>query len=189
MASALFAIISLVKIMNIAIYCGSCSGNKEIHEEKVKELITYLANQGHSIIYGGSDIGIMGVVASTAISCGAEVTGVELEMFNNMGLSKAGLAHYYVAKTFAERRNKMIELADAFIALPGGIGTLDEISEVICYAPLYFPDKKIILYNIDHFYDLLNDFFIHMRDEGFLKDSTYNKCHFLSSLDEFKEFF
>ena len=173
--------------MNVTVYCASSMGNDPKFERAAKELGEYLGRCGHRLVYGASNVGLMRVLAQSAKNSGASISGVGLEMFHNTSGSFEGIDDLYVAKTFSERRNRMIELGDAFIALPGGVGTLDEISEVLCLGHFYFPDKPIIFYDLDGFYQGIRDFIAHVEESGFMYPNVMNQVHFAKKLMEIAE--
>lgn len=117
--------------MNITVYLGSSPGNDPKLNTVVRALGRWIGESGHALVYGGSRTGLMGALAESTLQAGGEVTGVEVSFFVEQALQYEGLTHFYVARDLPERRTKMIELGDAFIAFPGGPGTLEEISEVI----------------------------------------------------------
>ena len=110
--------------MNIVVYCGSGSGDDPRFTEAACELGTWIAEAGHSLVYGGSSIGLMGEVSRAALDAGGAVIGVEPRFFIEMGVEQHNLTELIVVETMSERKAKMIELGDAFVALPGGMGTL-----------------------------------------------------------------
>ena len=116
--------------MNITVYCGSNFGDNPHFEEAAHDLGAWIARAGHTLVYGGSSVGLMGAVSRAAIEGGAPVIGVEPEFFIEAGVAQHDLTELIVVETMGERKSKMIELGDAFVALPGGVGTLEEISEI-----------------------------------------------------------
>ncbi len=173
--------------MNVTVYCASSMGNDPKFECAAKELGEYLGKHGHRLVYGASNVGLMRVLAQAAKNSGASISGVGLEMFQSTTGSFEGIDDLYVAKTFAERRNRMIELGDAFIALPGGVGTLDEISEVLCLGHFYFPGKPIIFYDLDGFYQGIRDFIAHVEASGLMHPNAMKQVHFVKNLREIAE--
>ena len=117
--------------MNITVYLGACEGCDPQLKQTVRELGTWIGASGNSLVYGGSKTGLMGELASAALEAGAEVTGVEPQFFVDSVLQLEGLTRLIVTPDIAQRKAKMIELGDAFVAFPGGTGTLEEISQVM----------------------------------------------------------
>ena len=130
--------------MNIAVYCGSASGNRPSFTEGAKALGSWIAQNGHTLVYGGSRTGLMGATADAVLAGGGKVIGVIPDVKLIQERRHPGLTECIETKDMAERKQKMIELADAYVALPGGPGTLDEISEVICLARLGIENKACI---------------------------------------------
>ncbi len=115
--------------MNITVYLGSNEGNDPSLKEAVRALGAWIGNAGHALVYGGSKSGLMGELAESVLNAGGKVTGVEPQFFIDAGLEYDAITTLIVTKDMAERKAKMIELGDAFIAFPGGTGTLEEVSE------------------------------------------------------------
>ncbi len=170
--------------MNIAVYLGANKGNDPIFEEKIVELGTWIGKSGHTLIYGGSKTGLMGLIAESVLSNGGKAIGVEPLFFIEKEAQYEGLTKLYVTKDMAERKSKMIELSDAFIAFPGGSGTLEEISEVISKVSLGQLDSPCIIYNVNGYYDGLKTFFGTMLKCGFSTEERLKNLHFVASLNE-----
>ena len=117
--------------MNITVYLGALKGNDESLEKAVRELGTFIGTSGNTLIYGGSKSGLMGLIAESTLSSGGKAIGVEPQFFIDKELQYDGLTQLIITEDMSERKAKMIELGDAFIAFPGGTGTLEEISEVM----------------------------------------------------------
>ena len=173
--------------MNIAVYCGSQSGTDPAFTEAARELGEWIAENGHSLVYGGSAIGLMGVVSSTVMDNGGKAYGVEPKFFLDAGVEQQGLTELFIVETMSERKDKMIELADAFIALPGGVGTLEEISEIMSHIRLDLISAPCILLNINGFYDSLYEFMEKMADSQFIYDSDFDCYTFVDSVVEAAE--
>jgi uncharacterized protein (TIGR00730 family) len=155
--------------MRIAIYCGSSRGHDPVFATAAAELATYLAKQGIGIVYGGGNVGIMGVVADAALAAGGEVIGVIPESLMAKELGHGGVTELHVTRSMHERKQLMVDLSDAFIALPGGFGTLDELFETLTWLQLGFHGKAVGLLNVAGFFDHLLTFLNHMSSSGFLK--------------------
>ena len=139
--------------MNIAVYCGSSSGNNPKFMETAGAFGKWIGENGHTLVYGGASKGLMGAVSNAAIEAGGKVIGVIPEVAMIQARKHTGLTELIETKTMAERKSKMIELADAFVALPGGIGTLDEITEVMSLSSLCIINAPIVFYNTDGYYE------------------------------------
>ena len=170
--------------MNIVVYLGARPGKNPLFREKAWELGAWIAGQGHRLVYGGSAIGLMGELADAALSAGGEVTGVEPRFFVDAVLQHQGVQDLIVVETMQERKQKMISLGDAFIAFPGGTGTLEEISEIISMTCLGLIDKPCIIYNIDGYYNILADYLDQMVAEGFMTPENRRKILFAGGTAE-----
>mgnify|MGYP003402800418 FL=1 len=152
----------------IALYCGSRSGNKPIYQEKAIALAQGLAKQGFGLVYGGASIGLMGQVADAMISHGGEAVGVIPEFMMDYEIAHHQLTELHVVQTMHERKALMAERASAFVALPGGLGTFEEILEVATWGQLNQHQKPMMIYNVNGFYDALITQLDHAVEEGFL---------------------
>ena len=152
----------------IALYCGSRSGNKPIYQEKAIALAQGLAKQGFGLVYGGASIGLMGQVADAMISHGGEAVGVIPEFMLDYEIAHHQLTELHVVQTMHERKAMMAERASAFVALPGGLGTFEEILEVATWGQLNQHQKPMMIYNVNGFYDALITQLDHAVEEGFL---------------------
>ncbi|MBP9787747.1 MAG: TIGR00730 family Rossman fold protein [Acinetobacter sp.] len=168
----------------IALYCGSRTGNKPIYRDTAIELAQHIANQGFGIVYGGASIGLMGQVADTVLEHGGEVVGVIPEFMLDYEIAHQKLTELHIVETMHERKALMAERANAFIALPGGLGTFEEILEIATWGQLNQHQKPIIIYNVNHFYDALIAQLDHAVEEGFLPPQHRAKVIICQSLDE-----
>ncbi|HUO99446.1 MAG TPA: TIGR00730 family Rossman fold protein [Rhizomicrobium sp.] len=155
--------------MRICVYAGSSMGRSGVYREAAQALGALLAQESIGLVYGGGNIGLMGVAADSALTAGGEVVGVITEQLNAHGLGHARLTRLHVVPTMHDRKAKMAELSDAFIALPGGIGTFEELFEVWTWSQLGVHAKPVGLLNAAGFYDTLAEFLDHVVDEKFLK--------------------
>lgn len=155
--------------MKIAVYCGSRSGNEPLYEEKARELGEFFGTHGIDVVFGGGHVGLMGVVADATLASGGKVYGVIPQDLVNRELAHDGLTELHVVKDMHERKAKMAELADGFVALPGGIGTLEEIFEAWTWGQLGFHRKPCALYNVAGFYNPLLDMVKAMVAAGFVR--------------------
>ena len=170
--------------MNITVYLGSCEGNDPAMKTAVAELGRWIGESGNRLVYGGSKTGLMGLLADSVLSAGGEVTGVELEMFMEAGYQHTGLTELIVTRDMSERKAKMIELGEAFIALPGGTGTLEEITEVMSKVSLRHLSAPCILYNLDGYYNDLKALLGHMIDKGLSSPRRQQGIYFADDLRE-----
>ena len=153
----------------ITVFCGSAEGRDPVFAEAARQLGRLLADQGRDLIYGAGSRGLMGAVAKEALAGGARVTGVNLTRFQYKPLGLAVQENIMTA-TIQERKRKLIELGDACIALPGGVGTLDELFEALCMLQLGLTDRPLGILNTAGFYDPLLKLFEDMQAQGFLKE-------------------
>lgn len=154
--------------MNIVVYCGASIGNHEIFVESAKSLARWIAKNGHTLIYGGGKAGLMGVLADEVLLHNGKVIGIIPTFLVDRELSHPGLTRLEIVNSMSERKNKMIELGDCYIALPGGPGTLEEISEAISWARIGQHQNPCILFNVGGYYDKLKEFYDVMVENGFL---------------------
>ena len=172
--------------MNITVYLGANAGNDPALAEAVRELGSWIGANGHRLVYGGSRSGLMGQLAQSALDAGGTVTGVEPQFFVQQELQHDGLTELIVTKDMTERKTKMIELGDAFIAFPGGLGTLEEISEVMSRVALHKLVAPCILYNLDGYYEGLRAQLTHMVKMGLCIQEKLENIHFAADLAEIK---
>lgn len=170
--------------MKITVYLGSNMGNRQAYQEAVAELGKWIGAHGHHLVYGGSRVGLMGILAEEVLQAGGKVYGVEPRFFVESALQHEGITELIVVETMAERKAKMIELGDAFIAFPGGTGTLEEISEIMSHISIGLFSKPCIVYNLNHYYDGLETQLDHMLQEGFVLSENREKIWFVKNLDE-----
>jgi uncharacterized protein (TIGR00730 family) len=152
---------------SIAIFCGSSVGNSSIFKEQAEVLGESIAKRGIKLVYGGGRAGLMGVIADSALKAGGTVIGIIPQNLVDAELAHPLLTELHVVKNMHERKTKMSELADAFIALPGGVGTLEEIFEQLTWGQLGIHQKPCAFFNVDGFYDELLDFLIKTTQSGF----------------------
>jgi len=155
--------------VRICVYAGSSVGARPEYRAAAAELGSLLADEGIGLVYGGGNIGLMGVAADAALARGGEVIGVITEQLHGHNLSHSGLTRLEIVPTMHDRKALMADLSDAFIALPGGIGTFEELFEAWTWAQLGVHAKPVALLNAAGFYDKLAEFLDHVVEEKFLK--------------------
>lgn len=158
--------------MRICVFCGSSPGSAPRFGEAAAELGKLLAAEGLGLVYGGARRGLMGSLADAALTAGAEVIGVIAEAIVALEVAHGGLSDLRVVGTMHERKALMAELSDAFIAMPGGIGTLDELFEIFTWRTLGIHDKPIGLWNVSGFFDPLLTMLDHTVHTGFLSQAA-----------------
>ena len=172
--------------MNITVYLGSNEGKTPGLRSAVRELGTWIGSAGHSLVYGGSKRGLMGELAESVLLAGGEVIGVEPQFFIDMGFEYPEITRLIVTRDMSERKAKMIELGDAFIAFPGGTGTLEEISEIMSKVVLGHLDTPCIVYNLNGYYDCLRALLDRMVEEELSSDEKLKGISFVSNLEEIR---
>ncbi len=173
--------------MNITVYLGASFGNDESFKKSIIELGNWIGESGNRLIYGGSKVGLMGLLAESVLNAGGEVIGVEPQFFIDAVVQHEGLTQLIVTKDMSDRKAKMIELGDAFIAFPGGTGTLEEISEVMSKVSLKQLDAPCIIYNLNGYYDDLKALLDHMIDMGLSTKERLQGVYFVSDLKQIKD--
>ncbi len=158
-------------IKRICVYCGSSPGNDPAYRQAARDLARELVRRKIGLVYGGASIGIMGEIADTVLSSGGEVIGVMPQSLVDYEVSHHGLTELKVVASMHERKAMMAELSDGFIALPGGLGTLEELFEILTWAQLGFHHKPIALLNTAHYYDSLLQFLDQSVASGFVKNT------------------
>ena len=153
----------------LCVYCGSSIGRLDHYAEAARALARAMVERNIRLVYGGGRVGIMGAVADEVMRLGGQAVGVIPESLMRKELAHVGLTELHVTPTMHARKTKMAELADAFVALPGGIGTFEEIFEVWTWAQLGFHHKPCGLLNVAGYYDGLSQFLDHAADEQFLR--------------------
>ncbi len=156
-------------IHSIALFCGSSSGFDSVYKSTAQEVGTTIAQRGMRLVYGGSRLGLMGAAADGALSAGGQVTGILPGFLQTKEIAHTGLTELVIVDTMHERKLAMHRLSDAIIALPGGWGTMEELTEMLTWAQLGLHQKPIGLLNVDNFFDSLIQFIISMQGQGFLK--------------------
>jgi uncharacterized protein (TIGR00730 family) len=170
--------------MNIAVYCGSSMGTCDEFEQAAYDLGAWIAANGHRLVYGGSSVGLMGVISSAVMQAGGTVIGVEPQFFLDAGVAQHDLTELVVVQTMSQRKAKMIELSHAFIALPGGVGTLEEITEIMSRIRLKLTDGPCILLNVNGYYDSLARMLDMVAASGFMFQHERDAIHFPTTVEE-----
>ena len=157
-------------MQTICVYCGSSPGGRLDYTEAARDLARVLVDRGLGLVYGGARVGIMGVVADAVLKRGGSAVGVMPESLVRKEVAHQGLTELHITRSMHERKTMMADLADGFIALPGGIGTLEEIFEAWTWAQLGFHAKPCGLLNAAGYYDELTAFLDHTVAEQFVRD-------------------
>ena len=160
------------KLLNICVFCGSSPGVDPAHMKLAAELGAQIAQRGHGLVYGGGGLGLMGATARAARDAGAKVIGIIPHFLNAIEKTIPGIEHEFVDDMHS-RKIRMFDLADAFIVLPGGMGTLEEVIEVMSWQRLNLHDKPIVFLSDTGFWDKLVDVFGDIVDAGFAPDTLH----------------
>jgi uncharacterized protein (TIGR00730 family) len=162
-------------VTSVCVYCGASTGSDPVYTEAAIELARALAARGLRVVYGGAHVGLMGLLADTALEAGAEVVGVIPKVLVDWEVAHTRLTELHVVEGMHERKAKMAELADAFVALPGGIGTLEELVEVYTWSYLGIHDKPFAVLNTAGYYDGFTAFLDHAVSQGFLRPEVRSR--------------
>jgi len=154
---------------SIAVYCGASPGADPRHADAARGLARVLVEHNIALVYGGGKVGLMGVIADEVLRLGGEATGVIPKALVEREVGHAGLTRLFVVKDMHERKAMMSDLAEGFIAMPGGMGTLEELFEMVTWAQLGIHAKPIGLLNVNGFWDRLAGMVDHMVEEGFVR--------------------
>ena len=170
--------------MNIAVYCAASQSNCPEFDKKTEELGKWMAKNHHTLVYGGGNTGLMGVVATAVMKEGGKVIGVMPQFFVEREIAKQDITKLHIVDTMSTRKNQMIELSDGYIALPGGPGTLEEIAEVVSWVRVGQTQGICIFYNMEGYYDHLEAFFDKMVETNLLSTKDRSQIHFAKTLGE-----
>ncbi|HLT72083.1 MAG TPA: TIGR00730 family Rossman fold protein [Cyclobacteriaceae bacterium] len=160
--------------MNVCVFCGSSLGGNPIFRDAAHDLGAALAGAGVTLVYGGGNIGLMGVLADAAMRHGGEVIGVIPDFLMRREVGHGGISRLEVVDSMHSRKRRMAELSDAFVAMPGGWGTLDELAEILTWNQLQLIVKPVFILNSDNFFDHLLAQMRKMVDDGFLSAQNYS---------------
>ncbi len=155
---------------SVCVFCGSSTGIRESYSENARLLGKVLTDNDVTLVYGGGNVGLMGIIADAVIEAGGKTIGVMPKSIAELELAHDNLTELYLVDSMAERKEMMAKLSDAFIAMPGGFGTLDELTEILTYNQLRICDKPMGLLNIDGYFDGLLEFFDHAVNERFVRE-------------------
>ena len=169
---------------SICVFLGSSVGNRKIYSESAKDLATAIIKNGYKIVFGGGNVGLMGILADAALAEDGHITGIITEQLNGVEVGHKGLSELVIVQSMHERKKEMAERSDAVICMPGGVGTWEEFFESLTWNQLGLQSKPIILLSLDNYYSLLSEFVEHAVNEGLLPRSTANELIFVDSIPE-----
>lgn len=158
-----------LQMKSLCVYCGSSIGASPAYAEAARTLAKVMVEDNIALVYGGGNVGLMGVIADEVMRLGGEATGVIPKALLDKEVGHQGLTQLHIVKDMHERKALMAELSDGFVAMPGGIGTLEELFEIFTWSQLGLHDKPLGLLNVDGFYDDLIGFLQHVVAERFLR--------------------
>ena len=161
-----------MKLQSIAVYCGARSGHDPIYEQEAYKLGRILADRSITLVYGGGNVGLMKQVADGCLAHGGSVIGVIPKMLADLELAHPDIQKLYLTQSMQERKMMMAQLADGFIAMPGGFGTMEEMFEVLSLTQLGYHKKPVGILNVQNYYHHLKEWIVHAHNEGFI-----NKNH------------
>jgi uncharacterized protein (TIGR00730 family) len=176
-----------MSIKNISVFCGAHLGNNPIYASEAKKVAEVIVEKGMNVVFGGGDVGLMGVVSHKAIDNGGEVLGISLQSLYELELTNPRIQEVVVAKTLLERKDIFMQRSDAFIVLPGGVGSLDELAEVMCSNQLGIINKPIGILNTNGYYDHLLAWMKKAVEEGFVSDANFNELIVSDSCEDLIE--
>lgn len=176
------------KKKTVCVYCSSSNNLPEKYYEFARELGQKIGTEGYNMVYGGTTVGLMGVIANNALNTGANVIGVIPERIESFGLKHPSLAQVIVTKNMRERKATMEQYADIFVAAPGGFGTFEEIFEILVGKQLGYHDKPVIFFNFDGYYDNMFKMFDTLYERNFAKEEIKTLYHISDNIDEMFEY-
>ena len=168
----------------VCVYCGSKTGKKPAFADEARELGYALAANQIGLVYGGGSVGLMNEIANATLSRGGQVHGVIPQHLYDLEVAHENLTALHITDTMHERKAMMAELSDAFIALPGGFGTFEELLEAITWLQLGIHGKTVIVFNIDHYYDKLIEFVEQAVTDGFISEENRNMLKVAGNVQE-----
>jgi uncharacterized protein (TIGR00730 family) len=171
-------------LRRVAVYCGSAIGRDDLFADAARSTARAMAERGVDLVYGGGRLGLMGLMADSVLAAGGRVHGVIPQALVDIEVAHTGLTELYTVPNMHERKAKMTDLADAFLALPGGIGTLDELFEAWSWNALGYHAKPFCLLNVDGFWDGMIEFIDHAHESGFLSQKRREQLLVATSPDE-----
>lgn len=162
------------EIRSVCLYCGSSNRVSDAYKNAAHTLGTILGQRGYQLVYGGGRVGLMGIAADAALQAGAPVVGIIPEHIQVLEVDHTGLTELHIVDSMHTRKRMMVDRSDAFIILPGGLGTLDETFEILTWKQLRLHDKPVVVVNIDGYWDPMARMIDHMIAEGFAQPAHRN---------------
>ncbi len=175
-------------VKRLAVYCGSAAGSRREFADAALATAAAMTDRGVDLVYGGGRLGLMGLIADSVLAHGGQAYGVITKALVNLEIAHDGLTELHTVETMHERKAKMTDLADAFLALPGGIGTLDELFEAWSWKALGYHKKPLCLLNVDGYWDGMIAFIDHATKSGFLSQQRREQLLVASTPNEALEY-
>jgi len=172
------------EIRSLCVYCGSSGRGRDSHHEAARRLGRLMAEAGVRLVYGGGRIGMMGLIADAVLEAGGEVVGIIPRFLDQVEVGHSGVTRMIVTDNMHERKERMAELADAFVILPGGLGTLDETFEILTWKQLQLHDKPVVIADIDGYWQPLVDLVDRMIEENYARPEHRALFRVVGSVDE-----
>ena len=172
---------------NISIFCGAHEGKNPEYAKAAKSIAELIAKKGINVVFGGGNVGLMKIISDTALDNGVEVLGISLESLHALELANPRLNEIVVSKTLLDRKDEFMSRSDAFIVLPGGVGSLDELAEIMASNQLGIINKPVGILNTDGYYDYLIKWFNKAVDEGFISSENLKELLISDCTDELVE--
>ena len=169
---------------HISIFCGAHEGKNPKYAEAARSVSECIAKQGINVVFGGGNVGLMKIISDTALDNGVEVLGISLKSLHALELANPRLKEIVVAETLLDRKDKFMSRSDAFIVLPGGVGSLDELAEIMASNQLGIINKPVGILNTEGYYDHLLEWFNNAVKEGFISSSNLNELLVSDSPEE-----
>lgn len=174
----------MTKIKSVCVYCGSSARVDQVYKDAAVELGTLLANNGWGLVYGGGRVGLMGLVADSALAAGARAVGIIPKHIQSREIEHTDLTELHVVDTMHVRKQMMVDRGDAFVILAGGLGTLDEFFEILTWKQLGLHDKPVVMVNINGYWTKMIEAIRHIADEKFMRIEDLNMFRVVESVAE-----
>jgi uncharacterized protein (TIGR00730 family) len=174
----------VIHVRSLAVYCGSAAGSSDVFADATRATAKAMVGRGVDLVYGGGRLGLMGLIADSVLSGGGRVYGVIPQALVDIEVAHVGLTELHTVANMHERKAKMTDLADAFLALPGGIGTLDELFEAWSWNALGYHKKPFCLLNVEGYWDGMIEFIDHATTSGFLSPQRRSQLLVASTAEE-----
>jgi hypothetical protein len=176
-----------MKIQNISVFCGAHEGNNPIYAEEAKNIAEIIAKKGINVVFGGGNVGLMKIVSNTALDNGVKALGISLRSLYELELVNPRLDEIVVAETLLDRKDVFMDRSDAFIVLAGGVGSLDELAEVMASNQLGIINKPIGILNTEGYYDHLLAWMQKAVEEGFISKANFDELIISDSCEDLIE--